>query len=174
MLIPIVFALGLAQSQDLTLSLGTLNSSDTKAGQYLGANYAHRIVHSDLLALSGQIDFSASPNRKYSLVNPLGSRDVASLYVIPGLRLSLRPEARVSPFVAGGVGYAAYEQSELQQNGARFTAARNTNHLGGVIGGGMDIKIYRFAGLRFEFKDYISQGHNYAAGVGLHFRWGGN
>ncbi len=150
MSIPIVFAPGLAQSQDLTLSLGVLNSGDTKAGQYLGANYAHRIVHSDHLALSGQIDFGASPDRKYSLVNPPGSCDVASLYVIPGLRPSLRPEARFSPFVAGGVGLAAYEQSELQQNGARFTAARNTNHPGGVTGGGMDIKVYRFAGLRFE------------------------
>ena len=69
----------LAQSQDITLSLGSLNGPDTQAGLYLGANYAHRIVYRRGMALSGQIDFAASPNRKSSVLDPLGSRDVASL-----------------------------------------------------------------------------------------------
>ncbi len=170
MLIPVVLAMTLAQSQDVTLSLGTLNGPDTKAGMYLGANYAHRIVHRPGMALSGQIDFAASPNRKSSVTDPLGSRDVASLYIIPGMRLSFMPEKRFSPFIAGGVGLASYEQSSLLQNGNPFPGSRTQNDFAASGAIGMDVRIVRFAGLRFELKNYQK---NVAAGVGLHFRWGG-
>ncbi len=170
MLIPIVLALTLAQSQDITLSLGALNGPDTKAGLYLGANYAHRIVQRSGMALSGQLDFAASPNRKSSVADPLGSRDVASLYVIPGLRLSFAPNKRFSPFIAGGVGLASYEQSALLQNGQPYPGSRTQNGFAASGAVGMDLRIFRFAGLRFEVKNYQQ---NVAAGVGLHFRWGG-
>jgi opacity protein-like surface antigen len=168
MLLPTLLALTFAQSQDLTLSLGRINSGETSSGNFLAANYAHRLYK----GLSGQIDFLASPNQKFSKANPLGSRDVASLYVMPGLRVSFKPEARLSPFVQGGAGLAVFEQSALLQNGAPFPGNRSTNHFGGMFGGGVDLKVYRFAGLRFEAKDYVSQRHNIALGVGLHFRWG--
>ena len=169
MLIPVVLALTLAQSQDITLSLGALNGPNTKAGLYLGANYAHRIVHRPGIALSGQLDFAASPNRKSSVLDPLGSRDVASLYVIPGLRLSFMPNKRFSPFIAGGVGLASYEQSALLQNGKPYPGSRAQNDFAVSGAVGMDVHILRFAGLRFEIKNYQK---DVAAGVGLHFRWG--
>jgi opacity protein-like surface antigen len=172
MLLPLVFALGLAQSQDLTLSLGSHLGQDYKSGMFLGANYAHRIKTNTNLTLSGVVDFVASPNRKADFINPLGSRDVASLFAMPGLRLSFKPDSRLSPFVTGGLGLAVYEQSQLLQNGAPFPGSRVTNHFGGMFGGGVDLKAYRFAGLRFEAKDYYSQRHNILLGIGLHFRFG--
>lgn len=173
MLVPIIFALGLAQSQDLTLSLGVVKGGETKPGQYFGANYAHRLVKGEKYAVSGQVDFLASPNQKINRVNPAGSRDVASLYAMPGLRFSFQPEARWSPFVAGGLGLASFEQSALLQNGVAFPGSRVKNQIGGMYGGGVDLKVFRFAGLRFEAKDYIVDGHNFGVGIGLHFRWGG-
>lgn len=172
MLLPLFLAYTLAQSQDLTLSLGSHLGPDYKSGMFLGANYAHRLKANDKIALSGIVDFAASPNRKSNFVNPLGSRDVASLFFMPGLRVSFKPDARLSPFVTGGLGVAAYEQSQLLQNGAPFPGSRDTNHFGGMYGGGVDLKVYRFAGLRFEAKDYYSQRNNILLGVALHFRFG--
>jgi len=106
-------------------------------------------------------------------MNPLGSRDVASLFAMPGLRVSLKPTAKISPFVNGGLGLAVYEESMLLQNGSPFPGSRTSNHFGGMFGGGVDLKVYKFAGLRFEAKDYYAKRHNVALGVGLHFRWGG-
>ena len=123
----------LAQSQDITLS--SLNKPNTQAALYLGANYAHRIVYRRGMALSGQIDFAASPNRKPSVLDPLGSRDVASL-----------------------------------PNGAPYSGSRAQNDFAASGGIGMDVHIVRFAGLRFELKNYRK---NVAAGVVLHFRWRG-
>ncbi len=173
MLVPLLLTLTLAQSQDLTLSIGASAGSDFDSGHYFGANYAHRIVKRNSIALSGQIDFLASPNRAANFNNPFGSRDVASLFLMPGLRVSFQPESRISPFVAGGAGLAVYEQSALLQNGNAFPGSRTSNHFGGMYGGGVDVGVYRGFGVRFEVKDYYAQRHNVAAGVGLHLRWGG-
>jgi len=174
MLVPITLTLLLAQSQDLTLSLGTARASDADNSHFLAANYAIRLAGGDNFSLSGQFDFAAVPNQKIRRVEPRGSRDFASLYAMPGLRVSFKRGSRLSPFVGGGVGLAVFKQSALLQNGDPFPGSRSSNHFGGFYGGGVDLKLYRFFGLRFEVKDYVSQRHNVAAGVGLHFRWGGN
>ncbi|MBM3763559.1 MAG: hypothetical protein FJW36_25415 [Acidobacteria bacterium] len=172
MLLPLVFALGLPQSQDVTLSIGSHMGEDFKSGRYLGVNHAHRIKKTNSLALSGVFDFIASPNRKADFVNPQGSRDVASLFAMPGLRVSFNPKARLSPFVTGGLGLAVYEQSQLLQNAAPFPGSRGTSHFGVMFGGGVDFKVYRFVGLRFDARNYYAQRNNILLGVGLNFRFG--
>lgn len=109
MLLPLVFALGLAQSQDVTLSIGSHMGEDFKSGRYLGVNYAHLIKKTNSLALSGVFDFVASPNRKADFINPQGSRDVATFFAMPGLRVSFKPDARLSLFVTGALWLAVYE-----------------------------------------------------------------
>lgn len=172
MLLTTVLALFLAQQQDISLGIGAHFGPDYSAGQYFNANYAQRIRQGKRASLHGQVDFLASPNRKANFVNPLATRDVASLYLMPGLRVSFAPEARLSPFVMGGGGLAVYENSQLLQNGQTSSGSRSTNHFGGMWGGGVDLKVLRFAGLRFEIKDYYALRHNVTTGVGLHFRWG--
>lgn len=172
MLLTTVLALFLAQQQDVSLGIGAHFGPDYSAGQYFNATYAHRIKGGERASLHGQVDFLASPNRTANFINPLASRDVASLYLMPGLRVSFNPQARLSPFVLGGAGLAVYEQSQLLQNGTTFPGSRVTRHFGGMFGAGADLKVLRFAGLRFEIKDYYALRHNVTTGVGLHFRWG--
>ena len=44
MLDPLLLAIGLAQSEDLTLSIGALDDTNTNAGMFLGTTYAHRVA----------------------------------------------------------------------------------------------------------------------------------
>ena len=44
MLDPLLLAIGLAQSEDLTLSIGALDDTNTNAGMFLDTTYAHRVA----------------------------------------------------------------------------------------------------------------------------------
>ncbi len=172
MVSPLLLTLFLAQSQDLSLSLGVARAADANAGHFFGANYALGLHSGQASALFAQFDFVAVPNQVVRLANPSGSRDYASLYAMPGLRLSFRPSQKVSPFVGGGAGLAVFEQSALLQNGQPFPGSRTSSHFGGFLSGGVDLAIYRWSGLRLELKDYIAVRHNFTARIALHFRWG--
>jgi len=41
-----------------------------------------------------------------------------------------------------------------------------------MFGGGVDFKVYRFVGLRFDARNYYAQRNNILLGVGLNFRFG--
>lgn len=169
----LVLLAGISYGQELTLSIGTHRGPDFGSGRALGVSAAQKVWQKDRLALSGQFDFLASPNRKASVANPLGSRDVASLFAVPGLKLDVARGARVAPFLAGGVGWAVYEQSELLQNGQRFPGSRSNTEAVWLYGGGVDVKLHRFVALRFEVKDYFASRHNVVFATGLNLRWGG-
>jgi hypothetical protein len=63
------------------------------------------------------------------------------------------PRSALSPYVAVGAGYALYEQSLTRLDGQPNSAPR-TIHRGAVdFAGGLDAKLWRFVGLRFEVRD---------------------
>lgn len=172
MLTALFSTLLLAQSQDLSLSLGVARATDANSGHTFGVNYGFRLRGNESAAVLAQFDFAAVPNQVIRRANPNGSRDYASLYAMPGLRVQFRPKERLSPFVGAGAGLAVFEQSALLQNGQPFPGARTSRHFGGMVSGGLDWRVYRWAGLRFEVKDYIAVRNNFVASVGLNFRWG--
>jgi len=155
-----------AQNQDLTFSLGGIpgqtrgfqgstRSAQISADRSLGVDYGHRFVNIGIVALYGEVDFVAFPNRGVSSATATVPQSYASLYLTPGLRLKLFPSSRLSPWGAIGGGYALYQQS------ARFTNGQtDTNKFlnRGVFeyGGGLDFRLYRFIGLRGEVRDFLS------------------
>ena len=183
----------LAQQHELGLTLGGLLSQDRGAtpaqaltlgsGIALQANYAYRLLRTRKAALYGEVHFLANPLRNVSSVNRGLTRDVATLYVTPGIRVKLFPRGRVSPYLAVGGGYALYEQSTDLLGGGPNPAPRFLNRGAFDFGGGADVHFWRFLALRAEVRDFytgspayntrsITAGqHNVVAGGGIVLRF---
>jgi hypothetical protein len=171
LLAPTLPVLALAQSNDITLSLGGIaaqsrtlrspaaGSTQISADVSLGANYGHRLLHTEFAAIYGEIQFVALPNRSLTAPTTTVPQNYASLYVTPGLRLKVLPTARLSPWVALGGGYALYEQSAKLSNGQN-TANKFLNRGVFDYGGGLDYRLFRFFGLRGEVRDFVSGNPN--------------
>lgn len=159
-----------AQKHEVGLTLGgfapvgrssPLGALDLSSGPGFQANYGYRIWGGSKAALYAETHFLANPLRDIVSLNESATRDVATLYVTPGLRLKLSPRSRVSPYLAAGGGYALYEQS-LQQIDGRSNPAPRYTHRGVVdFGGGVDVQIWRFFGLRSEIRDFYSGSPNF-------------
>jgi hypothetical protein len=70
--------------------------------------------------------------------------------------LRFLPLSRVSPWLTVGGGYALYEQSLFQINNQPNPAPRFTHRAAFTFGGGADIILWRFVGLRAEIRDFYS------------------
>jgi len=183
----------LAQRHELGLTLGGLLSQDRGSAQSesltlgggiaLQANYGYALLRTRKTALYGEVHFLANPLRDVSSANRGATRDLATLYVTPGIRLKLFPNGRVSPYLAVGGGYALYEQSTELLRGGPNPAPRFLNRGAVDFGGGADVRFWRFIALRAEIRDFytgspayntrsITGGqHNVVAGGGIVLRF---
>lgn len=90
-----------------SLSRSTSQQSvDLGSGIAFGVNYGRRIVSGNTVALYGEVDLLASPLRDVSSIISSATKNLTSLYVIPGVRLRYsrhppfrrtRPSAVVTP-----------------------------------------------------------------------------
>ena len=177
-----------AARHEVGLTLGGLLSAERSSGPThlnLGpgvafqANYGYRFLGGRTAALYGEVHMLASPLRDVSSAVRSATRDVATLFVTPGVRLKFFPAGAVAPYVAVGGGWADYEHSTTTLAGAANPAPRTVNHGVFDYGGGVDFKFWRFVGLRAEIRDFYAGGpsyntpaisggqHNVVAGGGL-------
>jgi hypothetical protein len=182
-----------AEKHEIGLTLGGLlpqdlgtnpNAIRLGAGTALQANYGRRLINARLVEVSGEVHFLANAQRVVGSTNPLSTRDVATIYVTPGIRVKFGAKSSFSPYLAAGGGIAWYQQSLLQKDGRPNTAPRNVNP--GVVdfGGGVDTNLWRWIGLRAEIRDFYSgtpaynlpepgsRQHNVVAGGGFVLKWG--
>jgi opacity protein-like surface antigen len=182
------------QRQELGLMLGafrpasrTLANSgepvDFSTGTALYANYGFRLAAGGAMALFFEVPFVASPQHQIASPSNTLTRDLATLYLTPGLRLKFAPRGKISPFVAAGGGWALFEQSTQRIDGAPNPAPRTVSRGAFDFGAGLDIPIWRFVSLRGEVRDFLSGNpafnapvkgslqHNvlFAGGLGLRF-----
>jgi hypothetical protein len=174
---------GYAQKNELGLALGRIEGTDRTGiaidgGTALQANYARTLWQRDSVAVQLEAHFLANPLREVDSADRTVTRDFATLYLTPGVRLKLRPAARVSPWVSVGGGYALYEQSATRLDGSPNPAPRHLHRGALQFGGGVDVKVWRWFGLRGEFRDFYTGNpalnrplnggqHNLVAGGGL-------
>ncbi len=177
-----------APRHEIGLTLGGLFSAartsssarlDLGSGIALQANYGYRLAGNETAAVYGEVHFLANPLRDVSSANLGLTRDVATIFLTPGVRVKFVPNHRVAPYVAIGGGWAVYEQSTTTLNGSPNPASRLVNHAVFDYGGGADFKFWRFVGLRAEIRDFYAGGpsyntnairggqHNVVAGGGL-------
>ena len=154
------------------------------SGIALQANYGYRLAGGRRAALFGEVHFLANPLRDVTAENKTLTRDVATIFLTPGLRLKFNGAGRISPYGAIGGGWAIFEQSTNELNAAPNSASRLVNHGAFDYGAGVDVEFWRFVGLRGEVRDFytgspsyntrlISGGqHNVVAGGGLVLKFG--
>jgi opacity protein-like surface antigen len=182
----------LAPKNELGFTLGGLpslsrstsqESLDLGSGTAFGVNYGRRIVNGNKVALYGEVDLLASPLRDVSSNISSATKNVASLYVTPGVRLKFFPKSAISPYAVVGGGYADYEQSTTQLDGQPNPASRQLARGVFDFGAGVDVHVWRWIALRGEARDFytgspaynltsISGGqHNIAINGGFVLRW---
>lgn len=155
---------------EIGLTLGGLLSGERNSGSThldLGsgvafqANYGYRLWSGDKAALYGEVHLLANPLRDIRSTDSALTRNVATLFVTPGIRFKFRPTSSIAPYLAVGGGWADYEQSTTTIKGAANPASRTVNHGAFDYGGGVDFKFWRFIGLRAEIRDFYAGGPAY-------------
>lgn len=142
----------LAQKNELAVTAGGQfpNNSQFNSGASwaVGASFAHRIFHAPLASLYWEIPVVGAPQSVMKL--PFRTT-YSSLFITPGLKVKFAPELPISPWLAGGIGFARFHSSA----NATFSDQTSTNAVFD-IGGGLDWKIAPFISARGEVRDFYS------------------
>ncbi len=176
----VALTLGRAASPARTLAAGKL---DLQAGNSLQAVYGIPLARAPSASLHLDVGVLSVPLRDIATAIPQATRDFATLYVTPALRLKFLPSSRVSPWVTGGGGYALYEQSVARTDGQPNSAPRLIHRGQVMFGGGVDLRVFRWLGVRAEVRDFYTGSpafnilqsggqHNIVVGGGLVLRFG--
>lgn len=185
----------LAQKYEVGITAGALKTGDhdfilplpgrlrTGTGFTYQLSYSQRFFDARLAALYLEFPFTGTPDTDIDTSNALSPRSYSSFFITPGVKLKLLPGLRYSPFLAAGVGYARFNESDTLLNNQPNTGDRGTNRAAYTIGGGLDVKVFPYLSLRGEVRDFYSgtprfntdilddRQHNFMVSTGLVFRF---
>jgi hypothetical protein len=126
----------------------------------LGAEYDHRIVSGNRLAIYAGIDFLASPNDVQLSQRTLNApKSYAYIFLTPHIRAKFNARGPLSPWVEFGGGYTRF-LSSVPPTATAFERGRNTGTF--EFGGGVDTRtVFRAfkripIGFRLEVRDFYS------------------
>jgi hypothetical protein len=153
---------------DLGLSLGAglVPQRTTAAGQPINfgasiafsADYA-RLIRNGRTSLSIEFPFVAEPANSVQSTNLQSIVSLASIFVVPSVRVKFASGGGISPWVSGGFGYGICEGSEFFGSGQR-NSSRYQSTGAAQFGAGVDvrtpIKLVFPISLRGEVRDYYS------------------
>jgi len=147
-----------------SFSTGTANSASFNPSLALGAEFDRRLFGGERLAVSGGIDFVASPF-DVKTANPPSNLigQYAYIFLTPHVRVKINPRGSLSPWVFLGGGYARFLEKRPIADPS-FVPGTNTGTL--VYGGGLDtrpvVRLWRIPiGFRAEVRDFYSGSPNY-------------
>jgi hypothetical protein len=153
---------------DVGLLLGSTRATDEGTvlqfdrGTTYQATFGWRIWGIDTAQLSVEVPFIASP--AFTVVPPRAALplEYASLYLTPGVRVTLRPKAPISLFGAFGAGYARYSESKLKGDRSPNPNQRDTNAGALQFGGGLNVRGFGWLGFRGEVRDVFAGARNFS------------
>lgn len=160
----IVFSVSaFAQKLDLALTAGAYhpvnNGYSTGNALAIEGNVGFRVTSVPFLSLylevpvAGTFEASVEGIATITSGGATSSNSYSAIFVTPGLRLKLAPSFPISPYIATGGGLAHFNRSAAQTP----PGASNTVNKGvWDIGGGLDMKVAPFVGLRAEVRDFYS------------------
>jgi hypothetical protein len=158
-----------AQSRfDVDLLLGSTRTTDEGSvlqfdrGTTYQATFALSVWRGGAADLSVEVPFIASP--AFTVVPPRAAvpLEYASLYLTPGIRVTVLPRAQVSFFGAIGGGYARYSESKLKADRSPNLDQRDTNAGALQVGGGVDVRGFGWLGFRAELRDVYTGARNFS------------
>jgi hypothetical protein len=146
-----------AQSTDVALTGGgyfaVSNPLDLGAAWALEGTVAHKLVGVPLVSLAAELPIAGSFSSSIPTLSGTSiARSYTSLFITPGLRVRLAPSFPISPYISAGLGYGRFNRQFTDGT----TAASNAFAFD--VGGGLDLKILPFIGLRAEVRDFNSGG----------------
>jgi opacity protein-like surface antigen len=171
MLIGCAVGVGPAAAQtryDVGLLLGATRTTDEGAvlvfdrATTYQATFAWRLWEGSRAAVSIEVPFLASP--AFIVATPGASlpKEYASLYLTPGVRVTVHPSGPVSVFGSAGGGYARYSESKERANGSPNPDQRDTNTGAVQFGGGVDVRALRWLAFRGEVRDVYTGARNFS------------
>jgi len=150
----------------LSLGAGLVPQRTTAAGQAINfgasiafsADYA-RLIKDGKTSLSIEFPFVAEPANSVRSANLQSIVSLATIFVVPSVRVKFASGGGISPWLSGGFGYGIREGSEFfgngQRNGSRYQSTGAVQ-----FGAGVDvrtpIKVLFPISLRGEVRDYYS------------------
>ncbi len=133
----------------------SLASTEYQRSPAVQANFGYRIAHVPLVAAYAEVPVVFGLNAGITSGITALPQNYNALYVTPGLKLKFASSFPISPFLAGGVGYARLKSSSTLANGTpNPTPVNNTSVFD--IGGGVDWKIAPFMSFRVEVRDFYT------------------
>ena len=122
------------------------------------ADYARHIT-GESTSLSVEFPFVGEPSNSVRSTNPQSIVSLATIFVVPSLRVKFGSNGGISPWVSGGFGYGVSEGSEFFVQGQR-NPSRYQSTGAAQFGAGVDvrtpIKVLFPISLRGEVRDYYS------------------
>ena len=150
----------------LSLGAGLIPQRSTSAGQAINfgasiafsADYA-RLIKDGKTSLSIEFPFVAEPANSVQSANLQSIVSLATIFVVPSVRVKFASGGGISPWLSGGFGYGIREGSEFfgnsQRNGSRYQSTGAVQ-----FGAGVDvrtpIRVLFPISLRGEVRDYYS------------------
>jgi hypothetical protein len=118
--------------------------------------YGRRIIDAKVASLHVEFLVAGTPEKSLNASNIFVPQSYSSLFLTPGLKLKIFPGSFITPYVAGGGGYARFNQSDLLINGQPNGGDQASNTFVYDYGGGIELKIFPFISLRGEVRDFVS------------------
>jgi hypothetical protein len=120
------------------------------------ATFAWRVWEGGKTRVSIEVPFLASP--AFTVTTPGGSlpKEYASLYLTPGVRLTVMANGPVSVFGSLGGGYARYSESKHRADDSPNPLQRDTDTGALQFGGGLDVRGFGWLGFRGEVRDVLT------------------
>lgn len=146
-----------AQKIDLALTAGIyhpVNNSFSGDNAFaIEGNVGFRLASVPFLALYFEVPVAGTLDATVPASALTSAGTYSSIFVTPGVRLKLAPGAPISPYIATGGGLAHFNRSASQTPAG---ASSTVNKGVWDIGGGLDMKVAPFLGLRLEVRDFYS------------------
>lgn len=147
---------------DVGLLLGSTVTSDEGAALQFArattyqATLGWRLWNNAFVGVGLEVPFLASNAIDVTTLGRTLPKEYASLYLTPGVRVTVFPDRVVSVFGAVGAGYARYSESKLRVDDSPNPGQRDTNTDAFQFGGGVDVRALRRLGFRAEVRDLFT------------------
>jgi opacity protein-like surface antigen len=146
------------QGRDVS-SVFPVDVSNEKSFQFF---YGRRMVDGKVASFHGEFVMALVQDAELRTANPISPRSYSSIFVTPGLKFKFLPGFIVTPYVAGGLGLARFNQSATLISGGANTGDRASYKFVMNYGGGAEFNAFPFLSFRAEIRDFVAGNPNLA------------